>query len=119
MDRSSDRRDFLKRTTYMGTTVALGFAATTPMRAVPVPLFKISLAQWSLHRTIFGSKLDNLDFARIANQLGIDAVEYVNQFFQDKVTDTVYLAKIKKRAAGQGVQKPLDHDRQRGTSRKP
>ncbi|MCA9263650.1 MAG: hypothetical protein KDA60_07360, partial [Planctomycetales bacterium] len=28
--------------------------------------FKISLAEWSLHKTIFGGKLDNLEFAKFA-----------------------------------------------------
>lgn len=68
------------------------------------PLFRISLAEWSLHRTIFGGKLDNLDFARAAkNDYGIAAVEYVNQFFKDKAKDRAYLNEMKKRAADLGV----------------
>ena len=51
----------------------------------PRRLFKISLAQWSLHRTLRAEELDNLDFARVAKQdFGIEAIEYVNQFFKDK-----------------------------------
>ncbi|MFQ5445908.1 MAG: sugar phosphate isomerase/epimerase family protein [Saprospiraceae bacterium] len=67
--------------------------------------FKISLAQWSLHRTIREKKeLDNLDFAATArNKYGIDAVEYVNQFFADKAKDQAYLADMKQRAADNGV----------------
>ncbi len=34
---------------------------------------------------------------------GIDAVEYVNQFFKDKATDTAYLQEMKTRADGEGV----------------
>jgi len=66
--------------------------------------FKISLAQWSLHRRLRGRpagggpKLDNLDFAGEARSLGIDAVEYVNQFFKDKAQDSKYLTEMKKRA---------------------
>jgi len=68
------------------------------------PLFKISLAQWSLHKTLFSKQLDNLDFAKAAKQdYGIDAVEYVNQFFKDKAKDQSYLAEMKKRAADLGV----------------
>jgi sugar phosphate isomerase/epimerase len=67
------------------------------------PLFKISLAQWSLHRLLRAGKLDNLDFPRAANQLGFDAVEYVNQFFKDKAKDARYLADLKRRAAGEGI----------------
>ena len=55
-------------------------------------MFKISLAEWSLHRTLFDGKLDNLDFPAFAKkEFGIDAVEYVNQFFKDKAKDTKYL----------------------------
>jgi len=68
------------------------------------PLFRISLAQWSLHRTINDKKLDNLDFAKVAKEeFGIEAIEYVNQFFADKAKDQDYLADMKKRAADHGV----------------
>jgi len=71
---------------------------------VDAPLFSISLAQWSLHKTIFGGKLDNLDFAKTArDEFGIHAVEYVNQFFKDKAKDLTYLGEMKKRAADLGV----------------
>ena len=47
--------------------------------------FKISLAQWSLHRTLQAGKLDHLDFpAKARNDFGIEAVEYVNGFFGGK-----------------------------------
>ena len=71
--------------------------------------FKISLAQWSLHRTIRDRKeLDHLDFAATArNQYGLDAVEYVNQFFMDKAKNMTYLADMKKRADDHGVQSLL------------
>lgn len=68
------------------------------------PLFEISLAEWSLHRTIFGGKLDNLDFAKAAKRdYGINAIEFVNQFFKDKAKNTEYLTELKKRAEGEGV----------------
>ena len=68
------------------------------------PFFKISLAQWSLHKTLFAKKLDNLDFAaKTKNDFGISAVEYVNQFFKDKAKDKAYLGEMKKRAADNGV----------------
>jgi sugar phosphate isomerase/epimerase len=85
----------------LGTSSAWG-AARRSAGSGPPP-FKISLAQWSLHREIFDKKLDNLDFARAASGFGIDAVEYVNQFFKDKAKDVAYLTEMKKRAAGEGV----------------
>lgn len=72
------------------------------------PLFRISLAEWSLHRTLFDKKLDNLDFAKTAkNDFGIEAVEYVNQFFKDKATDRKYLTEMKTRASDLGVKNVL------------
>ena len=46
------------------------------------PRIEISLAEWSLHRALYGGKLDNLDFpAKAKSDFGIAAVEYVNGFF--------------------------------------
>ncbi len=73
-------------------------------------IFKISLAQWSLNKRLFGKageKLDNLDFAETAGKLGFDAVEYVNGFFKDKAFDVRYIAKMKKRASDHGVKSLL------------
>ncbi|RAW03550.1 sugar phosphate isomerase/epimerase [Pseudochryseolinea flava] len=66
--------------------------------------FKISLAEWSLNKSIFGGKMSNLDFpAKAKNDFGVSAVEYVNQFFKDKATDQAYLAELKKRCDDVGV----------------
>ena len=69
--------------------------------------FDISLAQWSLHRTLRSGTLDNLDFAKTANDYGIHAVEYVNSFFKNKAKDNTYLAEMKKRAGDLGVKSLL------------
>lgn len=71
------------------------------------PLFPISLAQWSLHRTLRKGELDNLGFPAKAKSFGIDAVEYVNQFFKDKADDAKYLAELDKRCKDAGVQSVL------------
>lgn len=72
------------------------------------PLFRISLAEWSLHKTIFGGKLDHLDFAKTAREtFGLDAVEYVNQMFFDKARDEEYLKQMKQRADDHGVKSLL------------
>lgn len=68
------------------------------------PRFKISLAEWSLHKTLFANKITNLDFPKVAKEeFGIDGVEYVNQFFKDKAKDTKYLEELKTRTADLGV----------------
>jgi len=100
------RRDFLKSSFAVG-AVALG---GSPLLAADEkkPLFKISLAQWSLHKTFFDKKADPLDFAKMAKEdFGIDAIEYVNQFFKDKAKDQNYLGELKKRADGLGVKSVL------------
>lgn len=99
------RRDFLKSLTV------LTVAPQAVVKALTLPekeLFKISLAQWSLHRQIFAKKIDNLDFSLIAKkEFGISAVEYVNQFFKDKAKDKKYIGEMKKRAHDAGVKSLL------------
>jgi L-ribulose-5-phosphate 3-epimerase len=66
--------------------------------------FKISLAEWSLHKALFAKQIDNLDFPKIAReQYGIEGVEFVNQFFKDKAQDSAYLKDLKSRAGDVGV----------------
>ncbi len=66
--------------------------------------FKISLAEWSLHKALFAKQIDNLDFPKIAReQYGIEGVEFVNQFFKDKAHDSAYLKDLKTRANDHGV----------------
>ena len=98
---SMRRRDFL---TASASLAVAGLTWPMAMAADKKPLFEISLAEWSLHRTIFGGKLDNLDFAKAAKQdYGINAIEFVNQFFKDKAKNMEYLTELKKRADGEGV----------------
>jgi len=58
-------------------------------------MFKISLAEWSLHRTLRAGQMTNLDFPGVAKELGIDAIEFVNGFFKDKAADRHYLDDLK------------------------
>lgn len=104
---TTSRRTFLQTTAAASAALALplsrAIAEDKPSK-VAEPLFKISLAQWSLHKTLFGGKLNNLDFAKSAKEdYGIDAIEFVNQFFKDKAKDEKYLADLKKRADDLGV----------------
>ena len=49
-------------------------------------------------------ELDNKDFAKTAKEkFGIEAIEYVNQFWKDKAKDAAYVAELKKRAEDLGV----------------
>ena len=104
-----DRRSFVKQFVQLTASVSVaGLTAQQSFAGVKRPLFKISLAEWSLHRALFAKQLDHLDFAKTAkNDYGITAVEYVNQFFKDKATDRSYLGEMKKRARDLGVESRL------------
>ena len=64
---------------------------------------KISLAEWSFHKALFDKKMDHLGFIAKAGVMGFSGVEYVNQFFADKATDTSYLNKMTAASKKAGV----------------
>lgn len=103
------RRDFLYGT--LASAAFIGVPAREVLALVQpssTPLFKISLAQWSFHRALQSKQMDHLDFARVARKdFGIEAIEYVNQFFMDKAKDQTYLAEMNRRASGEGVYQHL------------
>ena len=102
---SSSRRQFLATTAAI--TAAAGLPTIVRAEDKKEP-FKMSLAQWSLHKTLFDKKLDNRDFAKTAKEdFGIEAIEYVNQFWKDKAKDAAYVAELKKRAEDLGVKTML------------
>jgi L-ribulose-5-phosphate 3-epimerase len=100
------RREFLAAGAAAAGALCLpaGLRAAHPAVA---PLFDISLAQWSLHRALQKKELDNLDFPKKARSFGLAAVEYVNAFWKDKAKDDKYVAELKKRCDGEGVQSLL------------
>lgn len=129
------RRRFLAQTGILGAGLTAACTAHEPLAPAgsSEPLFKISLAQWSFHRTLFGGdpgetigwenfeqalrtdyskvlagSMDPLDFPVIARRdFGIDAVEYVNTFYFNRAEDQAYLAELKRRADGEGVRSVL------------
>lgn len=108
MSRVASRRQFLATSTATVASAALTTWWTPVASAADKQLYEISLAGWSLHKEIFGKKLDHLDFAKTAKEkFGIHAVEYVNQFWKDKAKDQAYLADLKKRSDDLGVKNLL------------
>jgi sugar phosphate isomerase/epimerase len=107
--REVTRREFLFSTLVSATVI--GSPAREVLALVqpqPAPPFKISLAQWSFHRALQSKQMDHLDFARVARkEFGIEAIEYVNQFFMDRAKDEKYLAEMNRRASGEGVYQHL------------
>jgi sugar phosphate isomerase/epimerase len=128
------RRKFLKNSAAITggvSIVGLSSAAISEYSGSKDTLFKISLAEWSLNKSIFGKSrhlgwekfaklltddpdavlqgdVKHLDFAKVARQdFGIDAVEYVNTFFFNKATNKNYLKEMKTIANGEGVKSLL------------
>jgi len=100
---NKNRRAFIRKS--LSASAGIGFFSAFPGISTFGKIngdmfFEISLAEWSLHRTLRKGDLDNLDFPATAkNDFGIHAVEYVNQFFKDKAEDTKYLSELKKRCS--------------------
>ncbi len=101
------RRQFIHNVSY--TAVGLGIAGISACksnkvendkqentRAMAEPFFKLSLAQWSLHRAIGSGELDPKDFAKKAAELGFKGLEYVNHLYNKEFADsTNMLASLK------------------------
>ena len=65
--------------------------------------FKISLAQWSLHKAIQSRLITNLDFPRIAReQFGIEGLEFVNTLWGSPTSD--YVRTLKRNMKQTGTQ---------------
>ena len=98
------RRHFIHTSFAALTASALADHHGEEGKSSPEDLFKISLAQWSNHRSLHGGKMKNLDWpAYTKKAYGIDALEYVNQFFKDKAKDMAYLGELKKRVSDLGM----------------
>ncbi|SMB98260.1 Xylose isomerase domain protein TIM barrel [Hymenobacter roseosalivarius DSM 11622] len=104
---TTTRRQFLKSTAAF--TAAISFAPQlVAEKLAPKPALEISLAEWSLHKTLFSKQMSNLDFPVAARQkFGISTVEYVNQFFKDKAQDQTYLKELLQRCRDHGVKNHL------------
>ena len=122
MNQEKNRRDFLRTLGLLtfGATAGTAFLSSCNSRPGETtsnsdstsvqsassgsPFFRISLAEWSLHKTLFDGKLTNLDFPlKAKNDFGITGVEYVNQFFKDKAQDQAYLSDLKQRCDDNGI----------------
>ncbi|MBS1829556.1 MAG: sugar phosphate isomerase/epimerase [Acidobacteria bacterium] len=94
-----DRRNFLQ----------LAGAIGAPMAAVPGAMgqgggggrFRISLAQWSLHKAIQSRMVANLQFPRIAReQFGIEGLEFVNTLMEPPIASNIQALKKNMAATG-------------------
>ena len=105
-----NRREFLKKSIIISGGFSLSGLSTLQLSSCEKKImpFQISLAEWSLHRTIRSKKIDHLDFFDITkNKFGLSAVEYVNIFFFDRANDKNYLNEMKVRADDLGIKSLL------------
>jgi len=100
----TNRRNFLKTTAAL---TAGSIFLSPSLYGCGNTRFKLSLAEWSLHNTLFAGEMTNLEFPVATRELGIEGVEYVNQFFKDKAKDEKYLAELKKICETEGVENVL------------
>ncbi len=117
------KRDEVHRRTFLSSaglaTAGLALSRNS-LASSPENLYEISLAQWSLNRQFFAflgrgrrgggdvQKLDPQDFGVIAkNELGINAIELVNQFYAEAIKQPGYLEDMKKKNEDAGVRNVL------------
>jgi len=97
-----DRRDFVKTTGMLGVGTALAPGLLSGCDTEP--WFKISLAEWSLHRQLQTGYQQHLSFPEVAKRdFGITAVEYVSTFFGHHEVNKEYLAELKRICDHHGV----------------
>ena len=87
-----ERRDFIQKSILGAIGLGIAPSLLSSCENEQELFFKISLAQWSLHRTLRAGKLTTLEFPEKAKKdFGIYAIEYVNQFFFEKAKNKAYL----------------------------
>lgn len=69
------------------TTQAVEKVVKPAVEEIFKPFFKLSLAQWSLHRNIFEEKLSPFAFAAKAKELGFEGLEYVSGLYKKEYED--------------------------------
>ena len=103
---NTNRRNFLRTALAASAGTMLVSPAIAGMAAKKSP-FKISLAEWSFHKALRANEMTNLDFPVVTREMGMEGVEYVNQFFKDKAKDETYLGELKKICKNEGVKSVL------------
>ena len=103
------RRDFLGTAAAALGLGAVGCAKVparrdAPLAHVGMPVFPLSLGQWSLHRMIRSGALRPVDFPRFARErFDVGAVDYVSTLLGDVALDDPWLDELRRRADDVGV----------------
>ncbi len=122
------RRDFLKTSSAVAAGVSLSGLSFTPDAK---PLWRYSVAEWSVNPLIFGearklpysqfidkvkndfdsiektAPMKNIDFPKFIRECGCEGAEYVNTLMYSKARNEKYLAELKKVCKGEGVKSVL------------
>ncbi len=122
------RRDFLKTSATAAAGVSIsGLAFNAPDK----PLWRYSVAEWSVNPLIFGeakklpynqfinmvkndfdaiekaAPMKNIDFPKFIRDCGCEGAEYVNTLMYNKARNEKYLAELNKVCKGEGVRSVL------------
>jgi L-ribulose-5-phosphate 3-epimerase len=113
-----NRRRFLQNSVLVPGLSSLGLGRA-PLTAAE-PKFRLSLAEWSLHRAIQSRLITNLDFPRIAReQFDIEGLEFVNQLWEAPTQGYVQSLKANMQKTGtKGVLLMVDREGEMGHSGK-
>ncbi len=103
---NTNRRKFIQTTIAAAAGTMLASPAIAGIGTAKAP-YKISLAEWSFNKALFGNKMTNLEFPVVAKQMGFEGLEYVNQFFKDKAKDESYLSELKKITKNEDIKNVL------------
>lgn len=108
---SYTRRHFLHQLGLSAAGVGLASVLPTPTLAdmtTQKMSFEISLAEFSFAGELYTGKMTNMEFpARARNEFGINVLEYVSGFFNNKHTDPAYLKELKQRCDDLGMKNHL------------
>lgn len=106
----SNRRDFLATMSVAGAGISLGTAPMTSILAneTSAEPFKISVAEYSLHKLIHDGDLDPRDYGPFCKEkFGVDAIEYWMGPYADKAKDKAYMGEMQKKSEDAGVKQLL------------
>ncbi|GAB3950780.1 sugar phosphate isomerase/epimerase [Spirosoma harenae] len=108
---TQSRRQFLNQLglTAAGMSLSSVLPAQSMIDMAPKKFnFEISLAEFSYFPDIMSGKMTNLDFpAKVKKDFGINVLEYVSMFFNNKHTDQAYLKDLKQRCDDLGMKNNL------------
>jgi sugar phosphate isomerase/epimerase len=108
---TQSRREFLNQLGLAAVGMSLSTAFPSPTVASSTAKkfsFDISLAEFSFAGELMSGKMTNMNFpARAKNDFGINVLEYVSMFFNNKHTDQAYLKELKQRCDDLGLKNNL------------